>query len=53
MYINANMEGVLTNVNGTAFLDKGVFINKELLEQCVSYVTPFRQLNADVNLNSL
>jgi alkylated DNA repair dioxygenase AlkB len=34
------MERVLQNVNGTAFLDKGVFINKELLDQCVSHVTP-------------
>jgi alkylated DNA repair dioxygenase AlkB len=34
------MERVFQNVNGTAFLDKGLFINKELLEQCVSYVEP-------------
>ena len=34
------MERVFQNVNGTAFLDKGVFMNKELLEQCISYVEP-------------
>jgi alkylated DNA repair dioxygenase AlkB len=34
------MERVFQNANGTAFLDKGLFINKELLEQCVSYVEP-------------
>ena len=34
------MERVFQNANGTAFLDKGLFINKELLEQCVLYVEP-------------
>jgi alkylated DNA repair dioxygenase AlkB len=34
------MERVFQNENGTAFLDKGIFINKELLEQCISYVEP-------------
>ena len=34
------MERVFQSTHKTAFLDKGVFINKELLEQCVSYVTP-------------
>ena len=32
------MERVFQNVNGSAFLDKGLFINKELLGQCVLYV---------------
>ena len=34
------MERVFQNANGTAFIDKGLFINKELLDQCVSYVEP-------------
>jgi alkylated DNA repair dioxygenase AlkB len=34
------MERVFQNVNGTAFLDKGVFVDTELLEKCISYVEP-------------
>ena len=34
------MERVFQNASGSAFLDKGIFINKELLEQCISYVEP-------------
>jgi alkylated DNA repair dioxygenase AlkB len=34
------MERVFQNVHGTAFLDKGVFIDKELFERCISYVEP-------------
>jgi alkylated DNA repair dioxygenase AlkB len=34
------MERIFQSANGTAFLDKGVFMNKELLEQCISYVEP-------------
>ena len=34
------MERVFQNVNGTAFLDKGIFVDTELLEQCISYVEP-------------
>ena len=34
------MKRVFQNANGTAFLDKGIFTNKELLEQCISYVEP-------------
>ena len=34
------MERVFQTANGTAFLDKGRFVDKELLEQCVSYVEP-------------
>ena len=34
------MERVFQNVNGTAFLDKGIFTDKELLKQCISYVEP-------------
>ena len=29
------MERVFQNIDGTAFLDKGKFINKELLENCI------------------
>ena len=31
------MERVFQNVTGTAFLDKGIFSDKELFEQCISY----------------
>ena len=34
------MERVFQNVHGTAFLDKGIFVHTELLEQCISYVAP-------------
>ena len=34
------MERVFQNVHGTAFLDKGVFVDAELLEKCISYVEP-------------
>ena len=34
------MERVFQNVHGTAFLDKGIFVHKELLEQCMLYVAP-------------
>jgi alkylated DNA repair dioxygenase AlkB len=34
------MERVFQSVFGTAFLDKGIFVNTELLEQCISYVEP-------------
>ena len=34
------MERVFQNVHGTAFLDKGVFVDTELLEKCISYVEP-------------
>jgi alkylated DNA repair dioxygenase AlkB len=34
------MERVFQNVNGPAFLDKGLFIDKELLDQCILYVEP-------------
>lgn len=34
------MERVFQTANGTAFLDKGLFVDKELLEQCVSYIEP-------------
>ena len=34
------MERVFQNENGTAFLDKGLFVNKELLDQCILYVEP-------------
>ena len=34
------MERIFQNVDGTAFLDKGVFNHKELLEECIKYVEP-------------
>jgi len=34
------MERVFQNIEGTAFLDKGYFINKELLEKCVIDIEP-------------
>ncbi len=34
------MDRVFQNVHGTAFLDKGMFVHTELLEQCISYVAP-------------
>ena len=34
------MERIFQNTDGTAFLDKGNFINKDLLEQCILYVEP-------------
>ena len=34
------MERVFQNASGTAFLDKGVFVDTELLEKCISYVEP-------------
>jgi alkylated DNA repair dioxygenase AlkB len=34
------MERVFQNTDGTAFLDKGNFINKELLERCITDIEP-------------
>ena len=34
------MERVFQNIEGTAFLDKGNFINKELLEKCIIDIDP-------------
>ena len=34
------MERVFQNTDGTAFLDKGNFINKELLENCIRDIEP-------------
>lgn len=34
------MERVFQNVHGTAFLDKGIFDDIELFEQCISHVEP-------------
>ena len=34
------MERVFQNTDGTAFLDKGNFINKELLEKCIMDIEP-------------
>jgi alkylated DNA repair dioxygenase AlkB len=42
------MERVFQNENGTAFLDKRLFINKDLLEQCISYVEPHLQERPEI-----
>lgn len=34
------MERVFQNVHGTAFLERGIFANTKLLEQCIAYVEP-------------
>ena len=34
------MQRVFQNIEGTAFLDKGNFINKELLEKCIMDIEP-------------
>jgi alkylated DNA repair dioxygenase AlkB len=34
------MQRVIQNIDGTAYLDKGVFHNKELLEKCITYIEP-------------
>jgi alkylated DNA repair dioxygenase AlkB len=34
------MERVLENSDKTAYLEKGVFLNKILLEECIAYVEP-------------
>lgn len=34
------MERVFQNTYGTAFLDKGIFADKALFEQCISYAEP-------------
>jgi len=34
------MQRVFQNIEGTAFLDKGNFINKELLEKCIIDIEP-------------
>lgn len=34
------MKRVFQNTDGTAFLDKGIFINKELLESCITDIEP-------------
>ena len=34
------MERVFQNTTGTAFLDRAIFTDRELLEQCIAYVEP-------------
>jgi len=46
------MERVFQNANGTVYLDKGLFINKELLDQCVSYVEPKLQERPEIIIYS-
>jgi alkylated DNA repair dioxygenase AlkB len=42
------MERVFQNASGTAFLDKGIFVNKELLEYCISYVEPLLEERPEI-----
>jgi alkylated DNA repair dioxygenase AlkB len=42
------MERVFQNSTGTAFLDKGVFANKELLDQCMLYVDPLLEERPEI-----
>ena len=34
------MERVFQNADGTAFLDKGIFANSDLLDKCIAEVKP-------------
>ena len=42
------MERVFQNMDATAFLDKGSFINKELLEKCIIDIEPQLELKPDI-----
>ena len=42
------MERVFQNIDGTAFLDKGSFINKELLEKCIIDIEPQLELKPEI-----
>ena len=42
------MERVFQNIDNTAFLDKGSFINKELLEKCIIDIEPQLELKPDI-----
>ena len=42
------MERVFQNMDGTAFLDKGSFINKELLEKCIIDIEPQLELKPEI-----
>lgn len=42
------MERVFQNIDNTAFLDKGSFINKELLEKCIIDIEPQLELKPEI-----
>lgn len=42
------MKRVFQNMDGTAFLDKGSFINKDLLEKCIIYIEPQLELKPEI-----
>ena len=42
------MERVFQNMDATAFLDKGCFINKELLEKCIIDIEPQLELKPEI-----
>ena len=42
------MERVFQNMDNTAFLDKGSFINKELLEKCIIDIEPQLELKPEI-----
>ena len=42
------MERVFQNIDSTAFLDKGSFINKELLEKCIIDIEPQLELKPEI-----
>ena len=42
------MERVFQNIDNTAFLDKGSFINKELLEKCIIDIEPQLELKLEI-----
>jgi alkylated DNA repair dioxygenase AlkB len=42
------MKRVFQNMDGTAFLDKGSFINKDLLEKCIIDIEPQLELKPEI-----
>ena len=42
------MERVFQNIDDTAFLDKGSFINKELLEKCIIDIEPHLEIKPEI-----
>lgn len=42
------MERIFQNIDGTAFLDKGVFMNRELLEDCIRYIEPLLEERPEI-----
>ena len=42
------MERLFQNIDNTAFLDKGSFINKELLEKCIIDIEPQLELKPEI-----